>query len=61
MPLIEVKLYDYRLEGDTPSKIVSALTDALCAATTEEVREHTTVIVEGVPPKQWGTAGKVAG
>ncbi len=58
MPLIEVKLYDFRMSPDTSEKLIAGLTDALCAATTEGLREHTWVIVEGHDPKNWGLAGK---
>ena len=37
--------------------VTAGLTDALCAATTEGLREHTWVIVEGHSPKNWGVGG----
>lgn len=58
MPLIEVKLYDYRVTDESVPKIVEALTDAL-AATTGASKENIWVLVEGVSPKHWGVAGKV--
>lgn len=61
MPLIEVKLYDTRVTEDSTPKIVEALTDALVSVTSEAIREYTWVIVEGVPPRNWGIAGKVGG
>ncbi len=60
MPLIEVKLYDHRVTDESVPKIVEALTDAL-AESTGASREHIWVIVQGVSPKHWGTAGKVGG
>ena len=59
MPLIEVKLYDRRLEGpDASAKIIEEMTEALVRATGDEgVREHTWVVVQGVPPTQWGIVG----
>ena len=59
MPVIEVKLYDRRLEGpDASAKIIKEMTEALVRATGDEgVREHTNVIVTGVAPQQWGVAG----
>jgi 4-oxalocrotonate tautomerase len=58
MPLIEVKLYDRRVNPEASEKIIRELTDGLCRAVGEEVREHTWVVVEGLPPQQWGIAGK---
>ena len=58
MPLIEVKLFDFRLDEETTRKLIENLTDGLCEATTEGLREHTWVIVEGHSPKNWGLAGK---
>ncbi len=60
MPLIEVKLYDHRVTDESVPKIVEALTDAL-AESTGASREHIWVIVQGVSPKHWGTAGRVGG
>ena len=58
MPLIEVKLYDRRVNPEASEKIIKELTDGLCRACGEEVREHTWVVVQGLPPQQWGIAGK---
>lgn len=58
MPLIEVKLFDFRVDEETTRKLIKNLTDGLCAATTEGLREHTWVIVEGHSPKNWGLAGQ---
>ena len=59
MPLIQVKLYDQRVTEESTPHIVKALTDALCSVTSEEIRPHTWVIVEGVSPKNWGVGGEV--
>jgi 4-oxalocrotonate tautomerase len=61
MPLIQVKLYDNRVNEESVPKIVKALTDALCSVTSEEVRPFTWVLVEGVPARNWGIAGEVGG
>jgi len=58
MPLIEVKLYDRRVNPEASEKIIKELTDGLCRACGEEVREHTWVVVQGLPPQQWGIAGQ---
>lgn len=61
MPLIEVKLFDRRLESEeVPKQVVAALTDALCSVIGEGVRDETWVLVEGVPPRCWGMGGQTA-
>jgi 4-oxalocrotonate tautomerase len=58
MPVIEVKLYDRRVNPGTSEKIIKEMTDALARACDDDgVKEHTTVIVTGIPPQQWGVAG----
>jgi 4-oxalocrotonate tautomerase len=60
MPLIQVKLYDHRLEDETVApRIVSALTNALASVVGESVRDGTWVILDTVPPGHWGIAGRV--
>jgi phenylpyruvate tautomerase PptA (4-oxalocrotonate tautomerase family) len=58
MPLIEVKLFDFRVDEETSRKLIQELTDGLCRATTEGLRDHTWVIVEGHSPKNWGVGGR---
>jgi phenylpyruvate tautomerase PptA (4-oxalocrotonate tautomerase family) len=58
MPLIEVKLFDFRVNEEVSRNLIAGLTDALCAATSEGLRDHTWVIVEGHSPKNWGLGGK---
>ena len=60
MPLVEVKLYDRRINDDVVPRVIEKLTDALSEAIGEDVREHTWVMVEGLSPKQWGIGGKPA-
>lgn len=59
MPFIEVKLFDYRLSEGVAEKIIAELTDGLCAACGEEVRDRTEVIVQGISPQLWGFGGKI--
>jgi phenylpyruvate tautomerase PptA (4-oxalocrotonate tautomerase family) len=61
MPYIEVKAFEHRIDDASARRVVEALTDGLCAALGEEVREATWVVVEGVAPTRWGIAGKVSG
>ncbi len=58
VPLIRVELFDFRMNEETSEKLIAGLTDALCAATHEGLRDHTWVIVEGHNPKNWGLGGK---
>jgi phenylpyruvate tautomerase PptA (4-oxalocrotonate tautomerase family) len=58
MPFIEVKLFDYRLADGVADRIIAELTDGLCRACGEEVRERTEVVVQGISPQMWGFAGK---
>jgi 4-oxalocrotonate tautomerase len=60
MPYIEVKAFDRRIDDESARRIVRELTDGLCAALGEEVREATWVVVEGVPPARWGIGGEVS-
>jgi 4-oxalocrotonate tautomerase len=58
VPVIEVKLYDRRVSPESSAKIIKEMTDALARACDDEgVKEHTTVIVQGVSPQNWGIAG----
>jgi 4-oxalocrotonate tautomerase len=58
MPLIEVTVYDTRINDDTVPKLIEKLTDALVECTTEAIRDETWVLVHGLPAKQWGKGGK---
>ena len=40
MPLIRVELFDYRVNEETSAALIEKLTDALCAATHPELRDH---------------------
>jgi 4-oxalocrotonate tautomerase len=58
MPLVQVKLYDTRVNDDLAAKLIEKITDVVCELTSEEVRPYTWVLVEGIPSKQWGVAGQ---
>jgi 4-oxalocrotonate tautomerase len=58
MPLIEVKLYDRRINDEVVPAVIAKMTDAICDVIGEDVRAHTWVLVEGLSPKQWGIGGK---
>ena len=57
MPWVEVKLYDHRVTEESVPKIIAALTTAL-AESSGAAPEHIHVVVQGIPAKHWGVAGK---
>ncbi len=60
MPWIDVKLYDTRVNDESVPKIIEALTEALHESS-GAAKEHIHVVVQGMPAKHWGVAGKPAG
>ena len=60
MPLVEVKLYDFRVTDESVPKIIETMTEAL-AESSGAARENIQVIVQGVPAKHWGSGGKPGG
>ena len=60
MPVIEVKLYEHRVTEESVPKIIEALTNAL-AESSGAAPEHIHVVVQGIPAKHWGIAGKPGG
>jgi 4-oxalocrotonate tautomerase family enzyme len=57
VPLIEVKLYEQRVNDESVPKIIDALTNALHESS-GAAKEHIWVIVNGVSPKHWGIGGE---
>ena len=49
MPVVEVKLYEERLTDDLAARLIEKMTDALVACTSEQLRDHTWVIVTAPP------------
>jgi 4-oxalocrotonate tautomerase len=60
VPWIDVKLYDHRVNDESVPKIIESLTNAL-AESSGAAPEHIHVVVQGIPPKHWGIAGKPGG
>ena len=58
MPIIHLKIYEARLNDETEPKLIADFTQVLVDNFGEGIREHTTVILEGVKPSRWGVAGK---
>ena len=62
MPLVEIKLFEGEFSSeDVVPNLIEGITNAVCAATREELRPAVWVIVEGVPASRWGIAGKPGG
>jgi 4-oxalocrotonate tautomerase len=60
MPIINVKVYEGRLSAETEPKLIAGMTQVLVDTFGEDMREHTTVILEEIKPSRWGVAGKGA-
>ncbi|MGW0120783.1 tautomerase family protein [Streptomyces sp. NPDC003327] len=58
MPLIEVKLYEGRLDGTTETELIARLTDAVTEVFGEKARAATWVVLQEVPATRWGIAGE---
>jgi 4-oxalocrotonate tautomerase len=58
VPYIEVKAAERRIDDDSARRVIEKLTDALCEALGEEVRDQTWVVVQGVPGSRWGIGGE---
>jgi phenylpyruvate tautomerase PptA (4-oxalocrotonate tautomerase family) len=62
MPLIEVKATDRRFTDPAAiGRLITALTDAACEVFGEDARASIWVLVEPVPPHQWGVGGQPLG
>jgi 4-oxalocrotonate tautomerase len=61
VPIVEIKLFDSRINDETVPKLIEKVTDAVVECTSEKIRNETWVVVSGLPPKQWGLGGKPLG
>ncbi|HEX3834477.1 MAG TPA: tautomerase family protein [Solirubrobacteraceae bacterium] len=61
MPIVEIKLFDSRINDETVPQLIQKVTDAVVECTSEAIRDETWVVVQGLPPKQWGVGGKPLG
>ena len=57
MPFVDVKLFDRRVTAESVEQIIKEVTDGLCRVFGEQVRPNVWVVVQGVPPSQWGIGG----
>ncbi|MEY9485616.1 4-oxalocrotonate tautomerase [Streptomyces calvus] len=58
MPLIDVKLYEGRLDGDTETELIAKLTDAVAEVFGDTARASTWIVLQEVPATRWGIAGE---
>jgi 4-oxalocrotonate tautomerase len=58
MPVVEVNLYEERLTDELAANLIDKMTEAMVECTSEELRDHTWVIVTAPPAKHWGHGGK---
>jgi 4-oxalocrotonate tautomerase family enzyme len=57
MPLIQVSLYEDRLNAESRRALIEGLTDAVVRVFGPESRDATWVTLTGVPSDQWGIGG----
>lgn len=58
MPVVEVKLYEERLTDELAARLIEKMTEALVECTSEQLRDHTWVIVTAPPARHWGHGGR---
>lgn len=58
MPLVNVKLYEGRLDENRERELIEQITDAVTRVLGDQVREHTWVVLQEVAPRRWGIGGK---
>ncbi|BFO16220.1 MULTISPECIES: tautomerase family protein [Streptomyces] len=57
MPLIDVKLYEGRLDGATETELIARITDAVAEVFGDQARAATWIVLQEVPATRWGIAG----
>jgi 4-oxalocrotonate tautomerase len=60
MPIVNVKVYEGRLNAETEPKLIEGMTQVLVDTFGEGIRELTTVVLEEIKPSRWGVAGTSA-
>jgi phenylpyruvate tautomerase PptA (4-oxalocrotonate tautomerase family) len=59
MPLVRIEMGESRITQEIVTKLITDVTEAVMGAVNDEsLREYCWVVVEGVPARQWGVAGK---
>ncbi len=57
MPIVTIRTWESSLDEASEQQLIAGVTDAVVAALGEELRPHTTVLLEGVPQRRWGSGG----
>jgi 4-oxalocrotonate tautomerase len=57
VPLIQVSLYEDRLDADSRRALIKELTDAVVRVYGPEISAATWVTLTGIPRDQWGIGG----
>jgi 4-oxalocrotonate tautomerase len=57
MPMIEMKIYESRLNPDIRRGLISKLTNAVVDVFGEGIREQTWIVLTPVRESHWGVAG----
>jgi len=60
MPVVRISTWETTLDADVERKLIAELTDAVVATFGEELRSHTTVLIDPVPLSRWGSGGRPA-
>jgi 4-oxalocrotonate tautomerase len=58
MPMIDVRLYEGRLDEHGTSEMIRRITDAVVAVLGERTRAQTWVVIDEVPAPKWGIGGE---
>jgi 4-oxalocrotonate tautomerase family enzyme len=59
MPLIRIEMGESRITEDNVTNLIERVTDVVIDTIGDEsLRDSCWVVVEGVPARQWGVAGK---
>lgn len=58
MPLIEVELFDGRLNPQTETKLIEGLTEVIVDTFGQEAGDATWIILRETSPNRWGFAGR---
>jgi len=61
MPLVEVKVFEEELNEAQSKDLISRITDAVAAVTSDRLSGVTWVIIDEVKDGQWGVGGNALG
>jgi len=61
MPLVEVSVFEDELSQDQAKELIAGITNAVCAVTSEKLRDVTWVVVHEVCSGHWGVGGNPLG